>query len=279
MASWWRGGVRGWAGARPVLGGFFPDGIVLRLDQRGRAGVHDLAVVPKGPSAGQSALFALLDLALGVSHADALRRGGGGGGGGGGVGGGSSEGGGGGGGGSEGGGGGGGGGSSSKGDSGGGGVGRGAPASTMGQFQREMLAYMPLEHRELVLDFAEALDATGYGSVAGFLDPGRQPSRGGGGGDCGSGGSGGGVSLGRRAPAPSGPLARARRRWVAREFEACVEGLARFRGAHAGAAGRYLGVRGAEVGTGASAFGRLLGESLANTRAASSEGAGKNKSD
>jgi hypothetical protein len=79
---------------RPLLGGFFPEGIILEgvdrnlvISQRSqgsaaspppwvmesvegvRAAVGGVRVCPKGPSAGQSAVFIILDLFLGVSHA------------------------------------------------------------------------------------------------------------------------------------------------------------------------------------------------------------------
>jgi len=53
---------------RPVLDGFFPSGIILRLDTRNRPNVNDIRVSPKGPSAGQSTIFLLFDLILGIKH-------------------------------------------------------------------------------------------------------------------------------------------------------------------------------------------------------------------
>ncbi len=48
---------------RPLLAGFYPDGVCLEIGETQTHMVH-----PKGPSAGQSAVFILLDLFLGVSH-------------------------------------------------------------------------------------------------------------------------------------------------------------------------------------------------------------------
>eukprot|EP00616_Rhizochromulina_sp_CCMP1243_P002977 CAMPEP_0118971358 /NCGR_PEP_ID=MMETSP1173-20130426/8007_1 /TAXON_ID=1034831 /ORGANISM="Rhizochromulina marina cf, Strain CCMP1243" /LENGTH=512 /DNA_ID=CAMNT_0006920803 /DNA_START=121 /DNA_END=1655 /DNA_ORIENTATION=+ len=49
---------------RPLLNGFHPKGVALQLTTEG----EPLVVTPKGPSAGQSAMFVVFDTVLGVSH-------------------------------------------------------------------------------------------------------------------------------------------------------------------------------------------------------------------
>ena len=59
---------------RHLLNGFYPDGIILRLDAENQVGIHDIVATPKGPSAGQSAIFIIFDLLLGVRHARSGER-------------------------------------------------------------------------------------------------------------------------------------------------------------------------------------------------------------
>ena len=54
------------ASYRPFLGGFYPDGITMT--GAGEGG-EDVVEVAKGPSAGQSVIFFVLDAFLGVGHA------------------------------------------------------------------------------------------------------------------------------------------------------------------------------------------------------------------
>lgn len=54
------------ASYRPFLGGFYPDGITMT--DAGEGG-EDVVEVAKGPSAGQSVIFFVLDAFLGVGHA------------------------------------------------------------------------------------------------------------------------------------------------------------------------------------------------------------------
>lgn len=54
---------------RHILNGFYPHGIVLRLDPNNRPGKKDETVAPKGPSAGQSTIVMIFDKILGVRHA------------------------------------------------------------------------------------------------------------------------------------------------------------------------------------------------------------------
>jgi len=69
---------------RPLLGGFYPDGLVLEGIDKQLAdasnnmlidvqpeGANAVRVKPKGPSAGQSAMVMLFDIFLGVDHAKA----------------------------------------------------------------------------------------------------------------------------------------------------------------------------------------------------------------
>jgi len=106
--------------------------VTLRLDTRNRAGVHDIVVRPKGPSAGQSTVFVLLDAALGVHHQGMDQD-------------------------------------MDQGMDQGKGRG-GVKDGLMGAFQREMLAsYTPPAHAALAEDFAAALEATPAGSVRGYL--------------------------------------------------------------------------------------------------------------
>jgi hypothetical protein len=229
---------------RPLLNGFHGGlGVVLRLDLQNRPGTHDLTVHAKGPSAGQSTLFLLLDLALGLKHApctednakDAAKE------------------------------------DAAKNTAVATNASPPAP-SPMAAFQREMLAYMPTEHRALALAFADALHATGYGSAAGYLDcrPQAEASRSSTGSGVGGGSSRPAV---RRAPAAVGPWARTRRLAARAALAKCGQSLAAMRRAHLSVAGRYLAARGATTGTGATSFGQLLGEALANTAAAAAAAA------
>lgn len=54
---------------RPILNGFYNESITLRLDIDNRATINDVHINPKGPSAGQSTMFLLIDLVLGIKHA------------------------------------------------------------------------------------------------------------------------------------------------------------------------------------------------------------------
>jgi len=56
---------------RPLLAGFFPDGIVFEgVPSKGSSNGDEQYYVAKGkgPSAGQSTMFVLLDIALGIKH-------------------------------------------------------------------------------------------------------------------------------------------------------------------------------------------------------------------
>ena len=58
---------------RPLLSGFFPDGISL-LGTDGIVRPSDWISCPKGPSAGQSTMFLLLDIFLGIDHGSTPRQ-------------------------------------------------------------------------------------------------------------------------------------------------------------------------------------------------------------
>jgi len=241
---------------RPLLNGFHehPLGVILRLDLLNRAKVHDLKMEAKGPSAGQSTLFLLLDLALGLKHAPHANA-------------------------------------SATGDTSTSSAAetsspsssrdKASPPSPMASFQREMLAYMPSEHRALALDFAEALHATGYRSVAGYLDEGpplqsaaatpkTQSSSENGSSGADSVRSPSATRL-RRAPRPFGPWASARRTAARTAYSRCCASLASMRRAHLSVVSTYLATRGANKGTGATSYGKLLSEALANTSAAATD--------
>lgn len=233
---------------RPLLNGFHehPLGVILRLDLLNRPKVHDVKLEAKGPSAGQSTLFLLLDLALGLKHALHSNT------------------------------------SASSANSAvaGAGISSGnsheiaSPTSLMASFQREMLAYMPSEHRALALDFAEVLHATGYGSIAGYFDCSPpQPTTATPTSSSSSASSGEPPSTTRlrRAPAPLGPWASAQRTAARAAYSRCCASLVAMRRAHLGVVSAYLATRGANKGTGATSYGKLLSEALANTSAATAD--------
>lgn len=154
---------------RPLLAGFWPDGVLLE----GVGGGEGTVVKAKGPSGGQLPFAMLIDRGLGVDHG----------------------------------------------------------RSSSGEFQLDMLQYMPRNHRELAKEFIRQLDSGAYRSVKQLIDQ-----------EC-----------EMENVAALKPV-----------YNECVQQLVKFRGFHLTVATKYLGGK-TEKGTGTSTFRDLLQETIDNT--------------